>query len=237
VASHVLTDSEFSRSEIAAAYRIPFERITVAPLGVSLEFGPGEPSLPEALPAGIVGPFFLHVGDLHERRNLTVVVRAVVEARRRAGPTAAPSLVLAGIDRGVGDSLEAMASASGAADVVVRLGVVPEPTLRALYRAATALVYPSRYEGFGLPVLEAMASGTPVIASRATSLPEVVGEAGLLLDPDDVHQWADAIVSVMNDAGLRGRLRQAGVARAAQFTWARTARITLGVYRRVTERT
>ena len=94
-------------------------------------------------------------------------------------------------------------------------------------------MYPSRYEGFGLPLVEAMASGTPVLASRAASIPEVVGESGILLDPDDPGRWADAIVDVMTDAVLRARLRTAGLARAAMFSWERTARITLDVYRRV----
>ena len=234
-AAHVLTDSEFSRGEIAAAYGIPTGRITVAPLGVSADFGPSDRPPPSALPAGVSGPFLLHVGDLHARRNLGVVVRALVAARQRAGAGPVPTLVLAGVDRGVGDALDAIAAAGGAAGVVVRLGAVVDSSLRALYRAAAALVYPSLYEGFGLPVLEAMASGTPVIASRAASIPEVLGESGLLLDPDDAGQWADAIVRVTTDAGLRARLREAGLARAAQFTWARTARITLGVYRRVLE--
>ena len=107
--------------------------------------------------------------------------------------------------------------------------------MRALYRDAAALVYPSRYEGFGLPLVEAMASGTPVLASRAASIPEVVGESGILLDPDDPKRWADAIVQVMTDPVLRARLRAAGLARAAMFNWERTARITLDVYRRVVE--
>jgi len=112
---------------------------------------------------------------------------------------------------------------------------VDEVSLRSLYRAATALVYPSRYEGFGFPVLEAMASGTPVLASRAASIPEVAGDTGILLDPDQPLAWADAIVRVMTDAAQQARMRAAGMARAAEFTWARTARITLDVYRQVSE--
>jgi glycosyltransferase involved in cell wall biosynthesis len=232
-AAHVLTDSGFSAHEIAAAYRIPAERITVAPLGVAGGFAPGDPDAPIDLPAGVTTPFLLHVGDLHERRNLPLLVDAVLEARRHFGGAAAVSLVLAGVDRGVGDGLCAIAADAGMPEAVVRLGMVEEERLHALYRAAAALAYPSRYEGFGLPVLEAMASGTPVIASRAASIPEVLGDTGLLLDPDDRPAWTDAIVRLLNDESMRADLRARGMGRAAAFTWARTARVTYGVYQRV----
>jgi alpha-1,3-rhamnosyl/mannosyltransferase len=232
-AAEVITDSAFSAAEIQAAYGIAPERITVAPLGVSHDFSPaGEAFLPGELPAGVMPPFLLHVGDLHERRNLGVVVEAMLEARRHFGALPALSLVLAGIDRGVGDGLCEIARAAGAPEAVVKLGVVEEEQLRMLYRSAAALVYPSRYEGFGLPVLEAMASGTPVVGSRAASIPEVLGDAGILVDPEDAQGWADAIVQVVNDEHRRSTMKAAGLARAAEFTWARTARITLDVYRR-----
>ena len=189
-AAHILTDSDFSASEIAAAYRIASERISVVPLGVSARtFGPTDGSAACELPTEVAAPFLLHVGDLHERRNLAVLVDALFEARRHFGSAPALSLVLAGVDRGVGEALCAMADEHGARDAVVRLGPVSEPLLRSLYQCATALVYPSLYEGFGLPLLEAMASGTPVIASRAASIPEVVGDAGILVEPDDVAGW------------------------------------------------
>jgi len=230
-AAHILTDSEFSRAEIAAAYDISPESITVAPLGVSGRFV--RPDAVAELPAGISAPFLLHVGDLHERRNLNMAVKALLDARTRL---AVPlSLVLAGIDRGIGDQLAAIATGAGLPQAVISLGAVTEPTLHALYRSAAALVYPSRYEGFGLPVLEAMACGTPVIASRAASIPEVVGDAGILLDPNEPGPWADAIVKVVTDPVLPARLRIDGRARAALFTWERTAHITLEVYRRVIE--
>jgi glycosyltransferase involved in cell wall biosynthesis len=233
-AAQVLTDSEFSAGEITAAYQIPRERITVAPLGVSDRFAPVDrPN--ETLPAGITTPFLLHVGDLHERRNLPLVVHAMFEAQRRPGMPPL-SLVLAGVDRGIGDRLRAYAREAESPEAVVCLGPVMDSQLLTLYRAATAMVYPSRYEGFGLPVLEAMACGTPVIASRAASIPEVLGDAGVLLDPDDEPGWADAIAKVVNDAWLRGHMRRAGLTRAREFTWARTASITLDVYRQLARR-
>jgi alpha-1,3-rhamnosyl/mannosyltransferase len=230
-AAHIVTDSEFSASEIAAAYGIDRRRISVVPLGVAPGFLPADIALPES--ANVPEPFLLHVGDLHERRNLAVVVDAVLAARQHFGGSAGLSLVLAGVDRGVGDALCAIAQAADAPEAVVRLGAVSEERLGALYRAATALVYPSLYEGFGLPLIEAMASGTPVVASRAASIPEVVGDAGILLDPLDVEAWTRTIIDVVNDERLRARLRSAGLARAAAFTWQRTARQTLDVYRRV----
>ena len=230
-ASQIVTVSNFSAREIARAYDIPLDRITIAPLGVDRGFSPGERDSLD-LPAGVATPFVLHVGDLHERRNLGIALEAVIEARRHFGASSTLSLVLAGVDRGVTEGLRAIASNAGVSDALVHLGTVSEERLRALYRSATAVVYPSLYEGFGLPVLEAMASGTPVIASHAASIPEVLGNAGVLLDPLDVRGWTDAIVAIVNDEPLRARLREAGLARAGEFTWARTARITLEVYRR-----
>lgn len=257
-AAHIVTDSAFSAAEIVAAYGIARDRITVAPLGVVPTFAPSHPDTrpsenpstqapknpsnqnpgtqaPEhprtVLPSS---PYVLHVGDLHPRRNLAMVTTAVIAARGRLGMPLA--LVLAGVDRGVGADLARQAAAAGAPDALVRQGVVDEAGLRELYAGAAALVYPSRYEGFGLPVLEAMASGTPVIASRAGSIPEVLGDAGTLLDPDDEPGWTTAIQSVASDAGLRARMRAHGIARASEFTWARTARITAHVYRAVSER-
>ena len=133
--------------------------------------------------------------------------------------------------RGVGDSLRTLAASASWSDLVVCLGTVREECLIALYREAAALVYPSRYEGFGLPVLEAMACGAPVIASRAASIPEVLGDAGMLLDPDDVPAWSRAIVGVLSDEVLRARMGATGIGRAGEFTWARTARLTLEAYR------
>ena len=230
-ASHILTVSNFSASEIAAAYDIPLERITVAPLGVSPAFSSATTASGQ-LPAGVRAPFLLHVGDLHARRNLPMLAEAVIEARRHCGG-AAPTLVLTGIDRGVADAVRVVARDAGTPEAVVLLGAVGEDSLHALYRCATALVYPSRYEGFGLPVIEAMASGTPVIASHAAAIPELTGDAGLLLDPEDRQAWTDAIVAIVSDDALRARLRSAGLARAGLFRWARTARATMDVYHRV----
>jgi glycosyltransferase involved in cell wall biosynthesis len=160
-----------------------------------------------------------------------MVTRAILDVRRRQGVPL--SLVLAGIDHGIGPALTRLWADAGASGALTLLGPVDEARLRGLYRDAAALVYPSRYEGFGLPVLEAMACGTPVIAARAGSIPEVLGDAGTLLDPDDEPAWTRAIDAVVSDAGLRARLRAQGIARAREFTWARTAAITAQAYHQV----
>ena len=210
-------------------YALPGDRVTVVPLGVSGEFSPVETDLPGELPAAVHAPFLLNVGDLHERRNLAVAVDAVLAARRHGGLPAL-SLVLVGTDRGPGDALSARAADAGAPEAVVRVGRVDEPVLRALYRRATAFIYPSRYEGFGLPVLEAMASGTPVIASNAASIPELAGDGAILLDPDDARGWTNAVIRVTTDEAIRRELGARGRARASLFTWKRTARATMDVY-------
>ena len=229
-ADHILTVSSFSASEIADLYGFDASRVTVVPLGVSGDFASARQGLPADLPAAVTTPFLLHVGDLHERRNLAMAVSAMLEARRHFGALPALSLVLVGTDRGPGDTLCQLAANAGAPEAVVRLGRVDETVLHALYRSAAAFVYPSRYEGFGFAVLEAMASGVPVIAGRAGSIPELTADAAILLDPDDERGWTDAVIRVVTDDELRRELGTRGIARAGLFTWARTARATMDVY-------
>ena len=233
VASHILTVSSFSAGEIAAAYRIPRERISVTPLGVDEIFAPLGPATVDELPAAVREPYVLHVGDLHERRNLGMLVDAVLAARRRFGASPALSLVMVGADRGVWEGLMTLADRAGAPEAIHHLDAVSEAQLAALYRHAAALVYPSLYEGFGLPLIEAMASGTPVIASNAASIPEVTGDAAELLDPLNQQAWTEQIEHVLTGREARERLRAAGLRRASEFTWERTARLTLEAYRRV----
>jgi glycosyltransferase involved in cell wall biosynthesis len=140
VASHILTVSRFSATEITAAYGIPAERMTVTPLGVDGVFVAGDPAIRGDLPAGVSPPYLLHVGDLHERRNLLMLVGAMLAARRQSAAAQALSLVLVGTDLGVGDAVSAAAARAGAAEAVVRLGSVNETRLRALNQGAVALV-------------------------------------------------------------------------------------------------
>lgn len=231
-ADAVITDSEFSRAEIAAAYGLSPERIAVIPLGVGKPFSPAGPAEAVSLPKGLARPFLLHVGDLHPRRNLATALAATLAVRGRRPDLRSLRLVLVGIDRGSGDGLVAQAAASGQPDVLALLGDVNDDSLVELYRGAAALIYPSRYEGFGLPLIEAMACGTPIVAARAGSIPEVVGDAGLLIDPDDGRGFADAIEAVLTGTQLSGTLRGLAIERAASFTWSEAAARTLDVYRR-----
>ncbi len=227
----VVTDSEFSRAEIAAAYDIDPARIAVIPLGVGPPFVPGEVD-GRALPRGVRGPYVLHVGDLHARRNLVTALRAVVSLRQRVASLRSLQLVLVGVDRGEGGRLDELARRLGHPEALRFAGVPGDETLVDLYRRAAALVYPSRYEGFGLPVLEAMACGTPVVAARAGALPEVVGPAAPLVDPDDVEGFARALEPVLIDPEARREAQRRGLERAAQFSWRRTAELTVAAYRR-----
>ncbi len=230
-ADRVITDSQFSKREIVEVYALSPDTIDVVPLAAAPGFCEG-PALP--LPSGWPSHFVLHVGDLHVRRNLPMLARAVAAVRSRHAAWSGLGLVLAGVDRGTGADLERLsATLGGPVPLVTFAGTAPEPLLLSLYRAASALVYPSRYEGFGLPLLEAMACGTPVIAARTSSIPEVVGEAAVLLDPDDEEGWIAAIERVLEDAPHRARLRDAGVSRAREFSWRRTAEETARVYRRL----
>ncbi len=224
-ADRIVTDSSFSRDEIVAAYGIPAERIAVVPLAASAVFAPGSFDA-AAVPPGVRQPYALHVGDLHVRRNLATAVAALLDLRRAGSPL---RLVCAGIDRGVGGGLRAATAADP--DALVLTGPVDERALVNLYRGAMLLAYPSMYEGFGLPVLEAMRCGVPVVAADRASVPEVAGDAALLVDALDVRAWREAIGLVSQDAAAQARLREVGRARAAQFSWERTARETLAVFR------
>jgi glycosyltransferase involved in cell wall biosynthesis len=182
---------------------------------------------------GIEGDYILTVGSIQPRKNLARLIKAYASLRGDFSKAKLPKLVLVGKCAWLYDETLRALDEMGVRESVVLTGYVPESDLPALYSSALCFVYPSYFEGFGLPPLEAMKCGAPVIVGNRTSLPEVVGDAGLTVDPFDVDAIAGAIRKLMNDATLRTKLSQKGQERAGAFTWRETARQTLRVYQEV----
>jgi len=227
---HLIAVSHFTRNRIVERFGIHPEKITVIPNGIDARFSPrGAEEVSEVVASlGVQSSrYLLCVGSLEPRKNLL----RLLGAWARVPVTAA------------GDTMLVVAGAPGNSRVfeTVSLGVIPprvhftgyvsDEQLPALYSGALALVYPTLYEGFGLPPLEAMACGTPVLTSDRTSIPEVVGPAAILVDPEDADSIVDGICRVLSSARLRGELRELGLARVRDLTWERTAEATLQVLR------
>lgn len=217
-AAVVLTPSQATRRDLLLHYPIRGldERVRVVPEGWSL----GQVT-PGPLPGGLQPGFLLAVGTIEPRKNYPRLLAAyrLLKARGRA-----PTLVVAGrVGWAYGSALDELRTEPG----VHMLGHTSDATLRALYRAAAALAFPSLYEGFGLPLLEAMAEGLPAVVGDGGALPELAGDAALLVDPRDVESIAAGLDRVLTDTELRARLTVAGPRRAAEFTWDAAAAATL----------
>lgn len=211
----------------------PENRIRVFPL--ASRFSGDETAVPPILPGGLeAGRFWLTVGTLEPRKNLRRLLSGYAAFRRVAG--GAFPLVLAGGKGWMEGDLTEFIDGLGIADAVRVLGYVSDPVLRDLYRACFAFLYPSLYEGFGLPVLEAMSLGAPVVASDTTSLPEVAGDAGILVDPRDEGSIAAALKHLAEDVEMRRSLSERGRSRARRFSWKRSAETVLDAYREVLDR-
>lgn len=227
--SHILTVSEFIRGEIIGELGVPPDRVTAVHEAPSPVFSQRSPNTVAAVRARLQLPrdYVLFVGTQEPRKNLPLLIHAL---HRLEDPV---PLVLAGWsgwgDRGWQRLIEKL----GLGDRVYRTGYVDEETLACLYSGALVTVYPSLYEGFGLPLLEAMACGSPVICSHAGSLPEVAGAAAVLVDPYDPDDLSAALERMLGDSGLRRQYAERGQGRAAEFSWARCARETLRVFERV----
>jgi glycosyltransferase involved in cell wall biosynthesis len=209
----VLTDARFARDEIVERLGVPGESVAVVPLGVSAAFSPSADPAPARATFGLDRPYVLALATRSARKNVAVLGEAAA-ALRALGI----EMVTAGGGRGY---LRGGETPPGRA-----LGYVPERLLAGLYAGALALAMPSLYEGFGLPCLEAMACGTPVVAADRAALPETCGGAALLADPRDPEAFAEALLRAATDDGERTRLIAMGRERAAAFSWRRSAELT-----------
>lgn len=235
-AQRILVDSAFIGDEVRRHYGVPAERVVVAPLGCAARF---QPRTLEQLAAPLQtlglrpGRYLLCVGTLEPRKNLQLALRAyelLPAALREQYP-----LVIVGMSGWRPEQLAAPLQRALASGQVRLLGYQSDTLLAELLAGARLLLFPSLYEGFGLPVLEAMASGTPVILSRSSALPEVAGDAGTYIDAQDAHGCAEAIQQLIDDHSEWQRRRELGLQRAKAFSWQRCAAITAGVYRQALE--
>lgn len=232
-ADAVITDSEHSRSDLLRYLCLPAPRVHTIPCGIDSRFVPvpdGSERRAVLGRYGITRPYLLYVGGINARKNIARLFEAYALVRQRYPELA---LVVAGKRQWRTAAIDAAFERLELAQHVHFTGYFEEADLPALYSAAEVFVFPSLYEGFGLPPLEALACGTPVVTSAVASLPEVVGDAALTVDPYDVAGLEAAIERALADSALREDLRRRGLARAAGFTWERAAQATLAVYREV----
>jgi glycosyltransferase involved in cell wall biosynthesis len=231
-AAAVLVPSEATRRDLLACYPIPGlkSKVHLVPLGLPAYAAPGP------LPPRLAPGFILAVGTVEPRKNYSRLLAAYRHLRRESVPLllgdrpGVPELVIAGRPGwAYGDTLERIKTEPG----VRYLGHVDEPTLSALYRSAGVLALPSLYEGFGLPLLEAMANGLPAVVGNVGALPELAGGAAVLVEPDDVSSIASGLERVLADAALREKLGAEGRRRAAEFTWERAAGATREILRQI----
>jgi glycosyltransferase involved in cell wall biosynthesis len=225
VIDHVVTDSNASAADIQRLLGYPPDRVTVVYPGVDLQ-----QFRPSASPVGGEVPYVFAVAASDPTKNIETLIQAF--SRLPSSLRDRHKLVIAGDVRRRPELVERV-TALGMAPHIIFKGIVCDDELIKLYQQAAVFVFPSRYEGFGLPVLEAMACGCPVISSNASSLPEVVGSAGLLRDPSDIDGFAADMALLLGDADRRAHMRERGLAQAGQFSWGRTARELVALYERV----
>jgi glycosyltransferase involved in cell wall biosynthesis len=231
IATRIITDSESVKREICAHLGVKPAKVTAVPLAPRRAFRPAGESQARAARRrlGVEDDFILFVGTVEPRKNLITLVRAFDELLRTTNLR--PQLVIAGPKGWLTEGLFANVEWAARTDRILFTGYVPDEDLRALYSSCRVSVYPSVYEGFGLPPLEAMACGAPVITSRIPVIVETVGTNARLIDPSDARELTAALVELLTDSGARAHFSEAGLQRAAEFTWERTARMTLEVYR------
>jgi glycosyltransferase involved in cell wall biosynthesis len=230
-ASKIIAISENTKKDIIDYFRIDESKIRVIYLGVDGQFSPQpDPNEAEVLSKyNLTEGYILSLGTLEPRKNFQRLINAYQMVANSGQQT--PRLVIIGGHGWGNEELGKVVRESGLDERVRLVGYVPDEDLPTLYRRAAVFVYPSLYEGFGLPPLEAMACGTPVVTSNISSIPEVVGEAAMLIDPYNTAEIAQAMASVLTNQGLRDTLRTSGLVRSRLFNWDKTARETLSLYR------
>ncbi len=235
-AAHILTDSVFSREDILRTYGLPPERVTTTQLAASSTFKPvTDPADLKRVREKyhITGPYLLAVGSIQPRKNIPRLIKAYASLVHDRALAHLPKLVIAGKRAWLFEETLRAAGTSVARHNIIFTDYVPEKDLPALYSGAVCFIYPSYFEGFGIPLLEAMRCGTPTITADRTCFPEVVGDAGLMINPFDERALAEAIVRILTDQRLREELRVRGFKRASLFDWRETAKLTLAVYEHV----
>ena len=226
-ADRVIAVSETTRRDLLARYPLPPERVVVVPNGVAAPFARARPGASRS-----PDPFLLYVGGLDATKNVPFLLEVLAEVRRQVP---AMRLALAGETGPRREALVARARAAGLGEALDLLGFLDDGRLAAAYQEAAAFLFPSLYEGFGLPPLEAMAAGCPVVASPGGALPEVLGDAAWIAPFGDAAAWARAVVTLHRDIGRRRSLVDAGRAHAARYGWDRVGRETWEVYRSLLE--
>ncbi len=235
-ASALITDTEYTRQEVARFFSWPLDRIYVVPLASATEFSPRPPEeiTPVIAEFGLApGAYTLFTGTVEPRKNLDVLLDAYLKlpvTLRKAWP-----LVIAGYRGWGGNALHDRLRQAQDQGWLRYLGFVPQHTLPFLMAGARLFAYPSLYEGFGLPVLEAMACGVPVVCSNASTLPEVAGSAAAFHDPDNVDALVDLLAKGLTDEGWRTKASAAGLAQAAGFSWQRCTQETMNVYKAIAQ--
>lgn len=232
-AKRIIAISQSTRNDLQKVWGIPKEKVTVVYLGVENEFyAPSNKAMIARLrrERGLPEKMILTLGTIEPRKNLSTLLAAYAQLKRNGLPH---TLVIAGAPGWGAEEVYAQVEHLGLRGKVLFSGYLPSSELPLWYRAAELFVYPSLYEGFGLPPLEAMAAGSPVIVSRSSSLPEVVGEAGISVDPQDSEDLAAAMAKVLKDGGLQEEMRAKGKEQARKFSWERTAKETVAVYESV----
>ncbi len=237
-AAAIITDSHSSKRDITSLLKIPGERVHVIPLAAHERFQPqleGVQLDRVRRKYDLPRQFILYLGGFDQRKNMNTLFKGFMRLKERLGDKC--PLVIAGMlpskDTHFFPHPRRLAEEAGVSDAVRFIGWVPEEEKPALYGLATLFLYPSLYEGFGLPPLEAMACGTPVIASHAASLPEVVGDGGVLVDPQKPAAWGEAMVALLTSPQRREELSAKAVKQAQKFSWRKTARETQEVYKQV----